>query len=478
MRICLVLEGSYPYIYGGVSSWTDGLIKSMPQHEFVLLTLGPTKKKRGKFVYKLPDNVVEVQEHFFDEPLDLKPSRSYHFSFTKEERAEVIKMLECREPDWDILLEAFRRQKHKPVSFLMSAEFIDMLSEIMDHTFTRAPYTSTFYMMRSMFLPVLYLMGIEPPKADLYHAICTGYAGLMAVTAAHVEKKPICLTEHGIYSREREEELIRTDWTTADFKEQWINFYYMLSSAIYKKAACVSALFRDASRIQQELGTPKERCRVISNGIDYDRFGSVPPVEPGEIIEIGAAVRFAKIKDIKTMIYAFYQVHQELPNTRLHILGPDEDPDYAVECRELIKELDLSDSIITPGRVNDMPGYYGKLDFTILTSLSEGQPLTILEAFAAGRPCVTTDVGCCRDLIYGTPDDPYGQAGYIARPMEPLDIADKMVKLAKSRKDIRTFGENGRKRVSAYYRKLGMTGKYETMYKDALNFWKDRSKEH
>lgn len=472
MRICLVLEGSYPYIYGGVSSWTDGLIRSMPQHEFVLLTLGPTKKKKGKFVYKLPDNVVDVREYFFDEPLDLKPSRNYRFSFTKEEEAEVIKMLECRNPDWDILLDAFRRQKSSPVSFLMSREFMKLLAVIMKDSFIKAPYTSTFYMMRSMFLPVLYLIGLKPPEADLYHAICTGYAGIMAVTAGHVTGKPICLTEHGIYSREREEELIRTSWTTADFKEQWINFYYMLSSAIYKKAACVSALFRNASQIQVELGAPKERCRVISNGIDYDRFGHVPPVEPGEIIEIGAAVRFAKIKDIKTMIYAFYQVHEELPNTRLHILGPDEDPEYAQECRALVKELKLSDSVVMPGRVNDMPGYYGKLDFTILTSLSEGQPLTVLEAFAAGRACVTTDVGCCRDLLYGTPDDPYGQAGYIARPMEPTDIADKIIRLARNRQDIRTFGENGRKRASAYYRKQNMIEKYVAMYNDALNFSK------
>lgn len=46
-----------------------------------------------------------------------------------------------------------------------------------------------------------------------------------------------------------------------------------------------------------------------------------------------------------------------------------------------------------------------KLDFVLLTSISEGQPLAVLEAMAAGRPAVTTDVGCCRELIEGVDDE-------------------------------------------------------------------------
>ena len=42
-----------------------------------------------------------------------------------------------------------------------------------------------------------------------------------------------------------------------------------------------------------------------------------------------------------------------------------------------------------------------KIDFTLLTSLSEGLPLSVLESMAASRPCVTTDVGCCRELLEG-----------------------------------------------------------------------------
>ena len=75
-----------------------------------------------------------------------------------------------------------------------------------------------------------------------------------------------------------------------------------------------------------------------------------------------------------------------------------------------VDQLHLENVIFT-GRV-DIISYMEKLDFTILTSISEGQPLSVLESFAARRPCVTTDVGCCRELLNGNEEDRYGTAGY------------------------------------------------------------------
>ena len=70
------------------------------------------------------------------------------------------------------------------------------------------------------------------------------------------------------------------------------------------------------------------------------------------------------------------------------------------------------------GRVNVVE-YMRKLDFTVLTSISEGQPLSVLESFAAARPCVTTDVGCCRELLEGEEGDDFGTAGFYVPPDVP-----------------------------------------------------------
>ena len=96
-------------------------------------------------------------------------------------------------------------------------------------------------------------------------------------------------------------------------------------------------------------------------------------------------------------------------------MGGVDDEDYAKECYALVEELQLKNLIFT-GRV-DVVQYMQKLDFTILTSISEGQPLSVLESMAARRPCVTTEVGCCRELLEGAPGDTFGIAGYCVPPM-------------------------------------------------------------
>lgn len=49
MRICLILEGCYPYIFGGVSTWMHQYINEMKEHEFVLWVIGANAKDKGKF---------------------------------------------------------------------------------------------------------------------------------------------------------------------------------------------------------------------------------------------------------------------------------------------------------------------------------------------------------------------------------------------------------------------------------------------
>lgn len=70
MKICLILEGCYPYIHGGVSTWTHSYIQSMKEHEFVLWVVGAQEKEQGRFVYELPEHVTEIHEVFLDTALD------------------------------------------------------------------------------------------------------------------------------------------------------------------------------------------------------------------------------------------------------------------------------------------------------------------------------------------------------------------------------------------------------------------------
>lgn len=102
---------------------------------------------------------------------------------------------------------------------------------------------------------------------------------------------------------------------------------------------------------------------------------------------------------------------------------------------------------------------------TVLTSISEGQPLVILESFAAGKPVIATDVGNCKGLILGEWDD-YGPAGIITHIMSVEEIAQAMVSMAHHENTRRKMGEVGRKRVREHYRIQLMEEVYRTLYKD------------
>ena len=202
-----------------------------------------------------------------------------------------------------------------------------------------------------------------------------------------------------------------------------------MSLLAYRRAV-VTSLYEHARNLQIELGCPAEKIQVTPNGINTVRLSDLPQKteEEKQWINAGAVLRVTPIKDVKTMIQAFAFAKKQVPQLKLWIMGPtDEDRTYAEECFDLVKTLEIEDVIFT-GRI-DVRDYLGKMDFTLLTSISEGQPLTILESYAAHRPVIATDVGNCRELIYGSQDD-FGPAGILTHIMNLEEIAGAMVELA------------------------------------------------
>lgn len=163
------------------------------------------------------------------------------------------------------------------------------------------------------------------------------------------------------------------------------------------------------------------------------------------------------------MIQAFDFAKKKQPRLKLWIMGPwEEDMAYAQECFDLVKVLGVQDVEFT-GRV-DIREYLGRMDMTILTSISEGQPLTILESYAAKKPVIATDVGNCRGLIYGEDDD-FGAAGILTHIMNVKEIADAMIDLASNPAMRKRMGESGYRRLMSKYTIEHMKKTYEELYR-------------
>ena len=104
-------------------------------------------------------------------------------------------------------------------------------------------------------------------------------------------------------------------------------------------------------------------------------------------------------------------------------------------------------------------------DMVLLSSVSEGQPFVLLEAMAAGRPVIATDVGSCRELIEGNLDT-FGSAGLVVPVMNPDQMARAILKLGQDAGLRKRMARVGRERVNAYYREEDFLSAYEKLYQE------------
>lgn len=465
----MIAEGSYPYVVGGVSSWIHQLIQSMPDCHFIIVTINPESNIRGQYKYTLPQNVVELQDIFLDELFTEKGRWNRKLRLSPEELASFRAMIYMKDIDWPVWFDFFQNCLYEGINayeLITSKVFYDLVQMVYGDLYSNMSFMSIYWMMRSMFSTVFSLLLMDFPKADIYHAVSTGYAGLIGSYAAHNSGGALVVTEHGIYTREREEEIIKADWVKGHLKDIWINFFYLLSNCAYTCADQVVTLFNKSRDIIIEIGCPVQKTAVIHNGIDIARFKEIAETierrEPRLQLNIGSITRVVPIKDIKTMLQAFSLVSKHVHNVKFYIIGPtEEDPDYYQECIQYMDFLAL-DTVVFTGKV-DIRGYLADMDLLVLTSISEGQPLAILEGFACRLPFVTTNVGDCETMINGDSDH-LGQAGLVAPVMDYTRISECIINLCDNA-DLRAkCGEAAYQRVKHYYLHSSVVDQYKEIY--------------
>ena len=464
MIICMIAEGAYPYVAGGVSSWINQIISSFPNHDFKVVSIMPSQKETTELKYTIPDNVVKITTIYLDDYLEIKHRKiKKNPKFTNTEKKELRKLIRIsRDVDWQFIIKLFDNKYRlgSCIDFLQSKFFFDETVEYYKESFKREVFNNFFWTIRNMLLPLIYLIQQKSEAADLYHSASTGYAGILATSFAYKINKPFLLSEHGIYGREREEELLKAKWVTGIYKKVWIDFFYSISAAAYNRADVITSLFEANRDIQIKLGVDPKKTAITPNGINYDNLNIEK--KPHEGINVASILRIVPIKDIMTMIRAFSIVKSRVNNVKFYLIGPtEEDSSYFQQCTNLVKLLKLEDCIIFTGRVN-IKEYLGIIDILVLTSISEGQPLVILEGWAAKIPFISTDVGSCRDLLQQ--DKFENECGLITKLASPSDTANAILKLIASPTLRESMGENGLKRVKRLYNDKVLIASYKEIY--------------
>jgi len=242
----------------------------------------------------------------------------------------------------------------------------------------------------------------------------------------------------------------RTRWN-----ETMTEAVFSLSSCLTDRVVSLCKAAEDY--FEHHTYVPKRKLHVIPNGIDLQRFAHIEPAVPASGTVFGTVGRLVPVKDHRTLLEAFAIVLHRNPSCRLEILG---DGPLRHDLADLSHRLGLADAVSFRGASFDVPGFLARLQVFVLASVSEGLPLTVLEAMASGLPVVATAVG-------GVPDLVRADTGWLCPPSDPTRLAEAML-TASAAEERPAMGARARQHARARFSTTRMAREYERLFEELL----------
>lgn len=230
----------------------------------------------------------------------------------------------------------------------------------------------------------------------------------------------------------------------------------------------VVALYRKISKEIEMLGVPPDRVSVIPNGVDLREFDRAPDktepidnllVKDGEIILLFVG-RLAKVKRVDILISITKMLIQEGYRVRTIIVGEGPMRNYYERLSRAFRENIIFSGYVPKKR---LPEFYHMADVFVLPSFSEGLPNVLLEASAAGKPCVASGVNGVFDIIK------HGKTGFLVGNPSPSSYYSYVKMLLEDRQLRARIGRNARENVERNFSWKTIVRKYINMYEDTLH---------
>jgi len=197
----------------------------------------------------------------------------------------------------------------------------------------------------------------------------------------------------------------------------------------------------------RETGFSPERMRVIPNGVDVRRIDEASQFGHHGVREelgiasndfvIGTVARLDATKDTITLARAFARLPRHT-GIKLLIIG---DGNERARLEQFAAESGLTSALLFTGARNDGPRLLSAMNVFALPSLSEGMPITVLEAMAARLPVVATNVGALPELIEES------ATGFLVEPQQDEAMAERLIRFYANRELAKAFGVSARGKV-------------------------------
>lgn len=451
-------EGTYPSVVGGVSTWSDQLVRGLEHLDFhVVEVTGPRPTEPA---YDLPANVVAFDSLHLWTPRYGRSSRSA--TATKRRFESGLERLlrfvhEDHESFAEGLIELARLGEHNDLWPCFERNAVwglvgDAMEQLMGEPPHLAEVATGISWLRGTLVPLLYL----PPPADQAHTTSNGLSAIPAWLASKEHSIPLMLTEHGLYLRERYLSM-NGEENPPPVKLVRARFYRVLAELMYADADLVVSVSEFNRAWQIQLGAPVERTRVVYNGVAPSAFpdaGDLPQADP-TVAWVG---RIDPIKDLETLVSSFEHVKKAAPQARLRLFGPVPrgNEGYRAKVGELVRRLNLASHVRFEGPVKPVHHAYHSSDVVALSSVSEGFPYVAIEAMMCRRPVVATMVGGVGEAV--------GSFGRMVEPRNPHQLGEALSELLLDGPLRRELGAGARERALSLFTLERMYGSYERLY--------------
>lgn len=212
---------------------------------------------------------------------------------------------------------------------------------------------------------------------------------------------------------------------------------------------------------------PASKTVTVINGINTSEFAARPRIQaladelgiPPDHRVVGTVARLDKVKDQVSMIEAFQLVHDQIPQSLLVFVGDGPERQLLQHC---VIENKLEGSVIFTGNRKDVPALLNLFDIFVLSSLSEGTSISLLEAMASGVPAVVTNVGGNPSIVDNMVD------GLVVQPKKVSQIAEAMLALLTNDDKRGQFGSNAATKVRDRFSIDSMVEQYTSIYVELL----------
>ena len=240
------------------------------------------------------------------------------------------------------------------------------------------------------------------------------------------------------------------------FRRETAPLIRTLDNVTARSCARLLAVSEDTKRAYEQQGYPRGRIEVVYNGVAPSANGGPPENDPPVIGEIA---RLCDVKGQRELIRALADV----PGARLVLAGRDLERGGAFQS-ELEREAEQAGvrDRVEIAFHDDVPALLAGLDVVALPSWTEGLPMVLLEAMAAGRPVVATPVGGTPELVVD------GETGLLVPPRDPGALAAALRRILDDRELAARLGEAGRRRVRERFTLEAMTRRVLEIYDEVV----------